>query len=172
MLGLLGRCRNIIYWILSGICKVFEEHLKKQNPTSPSITYDISELFQFIDPPTRRPNTTGFEYTRAGLFHICVTDPQPQILADKIVANGGQQISPVLTVFPGEIYQAVYCLDPFGNLLEIMATSYERQMSNQDPNVTSHPDNNFITSRSIKSHQLLPINVLVCFFVLTLFILY
>jgi len=32
-----------------GICKVFEEHLKKQNPSLPSITYDISELFQFID---------------------------------------------------------------------------------------------------------------------------
>ena len=32
-----------------GICKVFEEYLKKRNPTSPSITYDISELFEFID---------------------------------------------------------------------------------------------------------------------------
>ena len=32
-----------------GICKVFEEHLKKRNPTSPSITYDISELFEFVD---------------------------------------------------------------------------------------------------------------------------
>ena len=32
-----------------GICKVFEEHLKKRHPTSPSITYDISELFEFID---------------------------------------------------------------------------------------------------------------------------
>lgn len=28
---------------------MYEEHLKKQNPTSPSITYDISELFEFID---------------------------------------------------------------------------------------------------------------------------
>lgn len=34
---------------LDGICKVFEEHLKKRNPNSPSITYDISELFEFID---------------------------------------------------------------------------------------------------------------------------
>jgi hypothetical protein len=32
-----------------GVCKVFEEHLKKRNPTSPSITYDISELFEFVD---------------------------------------------------------------------------------------------------------------------------
>ncbi|CAM4814071.1 unnamed protein product [Rotaria magnacalcarata] len=34
---------------LDGVCKVFEEHLKKRNPTSPSITYDISELFEFVD---------------------------------------------------------------------------------------------------------------------------
>ncbi|XP_003737475.1 enhancer of rudimentary homolog [Galendromus occidentalis] len=31
------------------ICHIFEEHLKKQNPESPSITYDISQLFEFID---------------------------------------------------------------------------------------------------------------------------
>jgi len=34
---------------MEGICKIFEEHLKKQNPQSPSITYDVSELFDFID---------------------------------------------------------------------------------------------------------------------------
>jgi hypothetical protein len=39
--------RNLFFFV--GICKVFEEHLKKRNPTSPSITYDISELFEFID---------------------------------------------------------------------------------------------------------------------------
>ncbi len=34
---------------MEGICKIFEEHLKKQNPHSPSITYDVSQLFDFID---------------------------------------------------------------------------------------------------------------------------
>ncbi|CAF2818389.1 unnamed protein product [Rotaria sp. Silwood2] len=91
------------------------------------------ELFQFIDPPTQRPNTTSFEYSRA--------------------ETGGKQLSPVLTVFPGEIYQAVYCLDPFGNLVEVMATSYERQMSNRDPNVTSQGGGLTLTSRSSKSQQ-------------------
>lgn len=33
----------------SGICRIFEEHLKRLHPNSPSITYDISELFDFID---------------------------------------------------------------------------------------------------------------------------
>ncbi|CAH1263179.1 enhancer of rudimentary homolog [Branchiostoma floridae] len=34
---------------MEGVCKIFEEHLKRVNPTSPSITYDISQLFDFID---------------------------------------------------------------------------------------------------------------------------
>lgn len=34
---------------MEGICKIFEEHLKKQNPQSPSITYDVSQLFDFVD---------------------------------------------------------------------------------------------------------------------------
>lgn len=35
--------------IVVGICKIYEEHLKRQNPDCPSITYDISQLFDFID---------------------------------------------------------------------------------------------------------------------------
>ncbi|XP_011421062.1 enhancer of rudimentary homolog [Crassostrea angulata] len=34
---------------LEGICKIYEEHLKRQNPDCPSITYDISQLFDFVD---------------------------------------------------------------------------------------------------------------------------
>lgn len=34
---------------ISGICKIFEEHLKKLNPNSASITYDVQNLFEFID---------------------------------------------------------------------------------------------------------------------------
>ena len=33
----------------SGVCKIYEEHLKRTHPNSPSITYDISQLFDFID---------------------------------------------------------------------------------------------------------------------------
>ncbi|CAF3650622.1 unnamed protein product [Rotaria sp. Silwood1] len=125
------------------------------------------ELFQFIDPPTQRPNTSSFEYSRAGLFHICVTDPEPENLVRRIVATGGKQLSPVLTVFSGEIYQAVYCLDPFGNLVEIMATSYERQMSNRDSNVTNQSGGHTLTSRSSKSQQLVSIGFHI--YLLTLF---
>jgi len=34
---------------LEGICKIYEEHLKRINANIPSITYDISHLFDFID---------------------------------------------------------------------------------------------------------------------------
>ena len=89
------------------------------------------EFFQFVEPPTQRYNVTGvpnqqFDYTRAGFFHICVTDPVPENLVEKIVQTGGKRISPVVNIFTDEIYQAVYCLDPFGNLVEVMSASYEQ----------------------------------------------
>eukprot|EP00095_Tigriopus_kingsejongensis_P007223 snap_masked-scaffold1635_size32709-processed-gene-0.3 protein:Tk07223 transcript:snap_masked-scaffold1635_size32709-processed-gene-0.3-mRNA-1 annotation:"enhancer of rudimentary homolog" len=34
---------------MEGVCKIFEEHLKRKSPNIPSITYDISQLFDFID---------------------------------------------------------------------------------------------------------------------------
>lgn len=95
------------------------------------------EFFQFIEPPTISRNTSTqngplFDYTTAGFFHICVTDSSPETLARRIVDEGGKQISPVLPIFPGDIYQAVYCLDPFGNLIEVMSNSYESTLSNRN----------------------------------------
>ncbi|TDG39248.1 hypothetical protein AWZ03_014329 [Drosophila navojoa] len=34
---------------MEGVCKIYEEHLKRRNPNTPTITYDISQLFDFID---------------------------------------------------------------------------------------------------------------------------
>ena len=34
---------------MEGVCKMYEEHLKRMDPNSPSVTYDISQLFDFID---------------------------------------------------------------------------------------------------------------------------
>lgn len=34
---------------MEGICKMYEEHLKRLNPRSKSITYGVSQLFEFID---------------------------------------------------------------------------------------------------------------------------
>jgi len=30
-------------------CRIFEEHLKRQQPAAPQITYDVAQLFEFID---------------------------------------------------------------------------------------------------------------------------
>lgn len=34
---------------MEGICRLFEDHLKRENPSAPSITYDIHQLFDFVD---------------------------------------------------------------------------------------------------------------------------
>lgn len=42
-------CTYLFCFLWAGVCKMYEEHLKRMNPNSPSITYDISQLFDFID---------------------------------------------------------------------------------------------------------------------------
>uniref|UniRef100_A0A182W4J9 Enhancer of rudimentary homolog n=1 Tax=Anopheles minimus TaxID=112268 RepID=A0A182W4J9_9DIPT len=34
---------------LNGVCKIFENHLQERHPGKLTITYDASQLFQFID---------------------------------------------------------------------------------------------------------------------------
>ncbi|XP_035228795.1 enhancer of rudimentary homolog isoform X3 [Stegodyphus dumicola] len=41
--------RFIVEFRKYGVCHMYEEHLKRQNPDSASITYDIRQLFEFID---------------------------------------------------------------------------------------------------------------------------
>ena len=44
---------------MEGVCKIYEEHLKRQNPNIPSITYDISQLFDFIDQVSAQPTVVS-----------------------------------------------------------------------------------------------------------------
>jgi hypothetical protein len=45
---------------MEGVCKIYEEHLKRINPNLPSITYDIQQLFDFIEEVCRSGlNGTG-----------------------------------------------------------------------------------------------------------------
>lgn len=34
---------------MEGVCQIYEEHLKQKNPNCPKLTYDMSQLFFFID---------------------------------------------------------------------------------------------------------------------------
>lgn len=38
-----------IHQCLEAISKIYEEHLKRQSPFLPTITYDIVQLFDFLD---------------------------------------------------------------------------------------------------------------------------
>lgn len=40
---------SMLVVLLLGICQMFEEKLKRENPQQKKITYDISDLFLFID---------------------------------------------------------------------------------------------------------------------------
>lgn len=82
------------------------------------------EVFQFIDPDFKE-NAVNFEYNRGGFFHICVTDPSPDALADRIVQNGGSRQGTTVKVAGGAAI-CVYVKDPWGNVVEILDTSFDR----------------------------------------------
>lgn len=88
------------------------------------------ELFQFIDPaPVLRDE--AFEFTRAGFFHICVTDPDPEKLLKKVLSDGGKQIGNWMDYSRYGLYghKGVYMQDPWGNVVEVMSISIERVCS-------------------------------------------
>lgn len=45
---------------MEGVCKIYEEHLKRRNPNTPTITYDISQLFDFVDQVWRQTHNGIF----------------------------------------------------------------------------------------------------------------
>lgn len=81
------------------------------------------EIFEFIEPRTYVPKPE-FEYNRGGVFHICVTDADPDALAARVVEAGGKRIG-VLS-HPNSETTMVYVADPWGNAIEILDGSYER----------------------------------------------
>jgi catechol 2,3-dioxygenase-like lactoylglutathione lyase family enzyme len=97
------------------------------------------ELFQFVEPAVERP-TDNFEYWKVGVFHICVTDPNIEALAERIVATGGRQRVPVFEFIPGRPYRLVYCEDPWGNIIEVFSHSYAEAFANwPQPGMTAAP---------------------------------
>jgi catechol 2,3-dioxygenase-like lactoylglutathione lyase family enzyme len=88
------------------------------------------ELFESVDPPHER-RSPDLQYWTSGFFHICITDPDIEALAARIVATGGRQISRIWTTRPpSDEYKMCYCADPFGNILELFTRSYERMVPN------------------------------------------
>jgi hypothetical protein len=81
------------------------------------------EIFEFVNPGFKK-NDVDFEYNRAGFFHICVTDCDPDGLVEKVVSAGGSLIGK--SVGLGDGITCVYTKDPWGNVIEILNTSFER----------------------------------------------
>jgi catechol 2,3-dioxygenase-like lactoylglutathione lyase family enzyme len=52
------------------------------------------ELFQLLNPPHERRDPP-LEYWKSGFFHICVTDPDIEGLAERIASSGGRQRSKI-----------------------------------------------------------------------------
>jgi catechol 2,3-dioxygenase-like lactoylglutathione lyase family enzyme len=88
------------------------------------------ELFQFVTPHSE-PAENNFEYWKTGVFHFCLVDPDIDGLAKRIADNGGKQRSAVWSLYEGEPFQAVYCEDPWGNLIEIYSHSTELMYANR-----------------------------------------
>jgi hypothetical protein len=63
-----------------------------------------------------------------------VVDPDIEGLAKRIADSGGKQNSAVWTLLEGEPFQAVYCQDPWGNIIEIYSHSTELMYANRDTN--------------------------------------
>ncbi|KAI9146805.1 hypothetical protein HJFPF1_13373 [Paramyrothecium foliicola] len=82
------------------------------------------EVFEFVD-PTFKANDVDFEYNRAGFFHICLTDPHPNTLAETVVTNGGTRIGVTVQVARGNA-TCMYVKDPWGNVIEILDISFDQ----------------------------------------------
>ena len=112
------------------------------------------ELFEFVDPPVER-RADNFEYWKVGVFHICVTDPNIEAMAQRIVAAGGRQRVPVFQFVPGRPYRLVYCDDPWGNVIEVFSHSYAEAFANwPQPGMTATPA--FVTREEAAKGRMQP----------------
>jgi catechol 2,3-dioxygenase-like lactoylglutathione lyase family enzyme len=89
------------------------------------------ELFQFVAPKAER-RTENFEYWKTGFYHIAITEPDLEGLAQRIATSGGKRRTDVLELVPGSRKQICFCEDPFGNIIEIYSHSYEQVWANTE----------------------------------------
>lgn len=94
------------------------------------------EIFEFIDPPTKSSEDANAkwsleeQYQRGGFFHIGVTAPDPDAVAERACQDGASRIGETITSYDGE--KALYVRDPWGNVIEILSCSFEQLMGNRE----------------------------------------
>jgi catechol 2,3-dioxygenase-like lactoylglutathione lyase family enzyme len=80
------------------------------------------ELFEFDHVPA----------WAAGVFHLCLSTPAIERVAERIAANGGRRrTARVWEIFEGQPYRTCYCEDPFGTVIELYSHSHERTYANR-----------------------------------------
>ena len=87
------------------------------------------ELFEFTKAKSVIPEN-NFEFWKTGIFHICLTEPNIEKLAQQIEKTGGKKRSKVWQLWPEKPYKVCYCEDPWGNIIELSSHSYEQTWSN------------------------------------------
>jgi catechol 2,3-dioxygenase-like lactoylglutathione lyase family enzyme len=89
------------------------------------------ELFEFIEPKMEEP--ASFKLTRGGVFHICLTAPDPDALCEKAVAAGARKLGSTITPWRhlDEDDCALYIQDPWGTVIELLSCSFEQLMANR-----------------------------------------
>jgi hypothetical protein len=90
------------------------------------------ELFQFIEPAaqSRQEEETNFEYWKTGYFHIPLTEPNIEELADKIASTGGKRRTNVMELFSWLWQKILLLRGSFGNIIEIYSHSYQQFWAN------------------------------------------
>ncbi len=81
------------------------------------------ELFQFLEPPVRRPDD-NFVYTRVGPHHVAFTVDDFDGTLERLEQLGGRRRTASYDVHGGT--RICYCEDPWGNVIEIVSTTYRR----------------------------------------------
>jgi catechol 2,3-dioxygenase-like lactoylglutathione lyase family enzyme len=90
------------------------------------------ELFEFLDPALVVPDHT-FEYWRTGIFHIALTVPNVEAVANRIAENGGRLLSKVWRLFENKEFEATYTQDPWGTVIELVSHPYSQFWANHEP---------------------------------------
>jgi catechol 2,3-dioxygenase-like lactoylglutathione lyase family enzyme len=80
------------------------------------------ELFEFLGPRSERPAET-FPYWLMGTHHVALTVADFDETLERLLGAGGRQRSEVHVVHPKA--RVCYCEDPWGNVVEIVSTTYE-----------------------------------------------
>ena len=104
---------------------IYGENLKKMRTSWLLSENNVGlEIIEFVEAKSQRRND-DFKHWKSGIIHICITDPNIEVLCQKISEHGGKQRSDIWKIVPSKGYKIAFCEDPFGNIIEIYSNSYE-----------------------------------------------